>query len=107
MAVDIQYCGYCGTELTDGISVCPNCGRDNSVPMLGVRKSDYSGRRKDGGGKKKRPAEEAEEEWADLDDSFEKEKPVLINVDASFMDILEDTGFTRLFDVHKQFALNS
>ena len=32
----------------------------------------------------------------------EKEKPVLINVDASFMDILEDTGFTRLFDVHKQ-----
>lgn len=76
MAVDIQYCGYCGTELTDGISVCPNCGRDNSVPMLGVRKSDYSGRRKDGGGKKKRPAEEAEEEWADLDDSFEKEKPV-------------------------------
>ena len=35
---DNLYCRYCGTELEDGIPVCPNCGRDNSVPMLGGRK---------------------------------------------------------------------
>ena len=42
MADRIQRCGYCGTELTDGIPVCPNCGRDNSVPMLGARQSQSS-----------------------------------------------------------------
>ena len=46
MADRIQHCGYCGAELTDGIPVCPRCGRDNSVPMLGGKKSGYSGRRK-------------------------------------------------------------
>ena len=42
MADRIQRCGYCGTELTDGIPDCPNCGRDNSVPMLGARQSQSS-----------------------------------------------------------------
>ena len=42
MADHVQYCVYCGTKLTDGSSVCPYCGRDNSVPKLGARKSVYS-----------------------------------------------------------------
>ena len=41
---DNLYCRYCGTELEDGIPVCPNCGRDNSVPMLGGRKRSSTAR---------------------------------------------------------------
>ena len=63
MADHIQYCGYCGTELTDGIPVCPNCGRDNSVPMLGARKSVYSGNRKTGRSEYAGPAAPADERY--------------------------------------------
>ena len=42
----IQRCAYCGTELTDGIPVCPHCGRDNSVPVLGGKKRRGSGNRR-------------------------------------------------------------
>lgn len=53
MEENTLYCRYCGAELTDGIPVCPDCGRDNSVPMLGGKRrmgrtgtqgvSEYSG----------------------------------------------------------------
>lgn len=46
MGDGVQRCAYCGTELTDGISVCPHCGRDNSVPVLGGKKRRASSGRK-------------------------------------------------------------
>ena len=68
MMDQIRFCSYCGTELTEGIPVCPRCGRDNSVPMLGSRRRQFSPSRQE----TEQDDHFAEDDWDELDDEFEE-----------------------------------